>query len=327
MAQGKIFLFTGKNTEELLCEKRRWATEFTARCGDADFLLLRAQGLTVPELTDAVTTAPFLAQHRLVMVEGIPRFDADQMKRCAEAVHEKCILVFLEAAPDGRLAGVKALQKLATVKTFEPRTGADLKVFLQKELAARGKIMAPAALALLVELVGEDQAILVQELEKLSLFSGERPIFEEDVRLLVVPAGEREVWEFSRLLASGNARMALGHVQELLARGEDGHALWNIVLWVLRQYVSVWAAVQEGSTNPADIAKRFSVPFPSVKTFLPVCKRVDRAHMEALLRSASEYDIGLKTGVYRATTEAPEEVLSLLDLLLVRMAELVAPAR
>ncbi len=317
----QIFLFTGENTEELLREKTRWVQEFVSRKGESDLLVVRSSGLTLPDLLDAVSAAPFLADKRLILVEGIPRWTAEEFARIEQSQHSQCVLVFIEPSPDGRLAGVKALQKLATVKEFAPKTGKPLRTFLQEEAKANGTAIDSAALERLIAIVGEDQAMLTQEIRKLSLFAFGRTITVQDVVLLAVPAGEQEVWELSRLLAEGDAAAALAYTKSLLARGEDAQSIWNILLWITRQFVSVWSAVQEGSGNPGDIASKLKVPFPSVRTLLPAAKRSSAQKVTQLLDSAVDDDIGLKTGLYRSTTEAPDEVLALLDLLVLRMAK------
>ena len=320
----QVFLFTGENSEELLREKSRWVQEFTAKHGASDLLVVPASALDLRDLLDAVCTTPFLSERRLVIVEGVPRWTADEMENISSSIHPQCILVFVEPSPDGRLAGIKALQKLATVKEFEPKTGKPLRMALVEEAKKCGASIDPSALEKLIAIVGEDQAMLTQEVRKLSLYAGSRSITEQDVTLLAVPAGEQEIWELSPLLAEGDAKAALVYTRGLLARGEDAHSIWNILLWITRQFVSVWSAAQEGMHAPGDIASRLKVPFPSVKTLLPAAGRTTKEKVVQLLDRAVADDIGLKTGLYRSTTESPEEVLALLDLLIMRMSQAMA---
>lgn len=320
MPSSQLFLFTGENSEELLREKSRWVQEFSAKHGDSDLLVIPAGTVDLRDLLDAVCTMPFLSERRLVILEGVPRWTAEEMENIADSIHPQCILVFIEPNLDGRLAGTKALQKLATVKEFEPKTGKPLCMALAEEAKKQGTSIEVAALEKLIAIVGEDQATLTQEVRKLSVYAGARSITEQDVLLLAVPAGEQEVWELSRLLAEGNSRAALAYTRSLLARGEDAHSIWNILLWITRQFVSVWSAAQEGIRAPGDIASRLKVPFPSVKTLLPAAGRSSKEQVITLLEQAVEDDMGLKTGLYRSTAESPEEVLALLDLLVMRMS-------
>lgn len=320
MSSSQLFLFTGSNSEELLREKKRWIDEFSIKHGEADLLVLPASALDRRDLLDAVCTMPFLSGRRLVVVEGVPRWTAEEFEHIADSIHPQCILVFIEASLDGRLAGTKALQKLATVKDFEPKTGKPLRNALAEEARKCGSSIEPAALEALITIVGEDQATLTQEIRKLSVYAGARAISQADVQLLAVPAGEQEIWELSRLLAEGNSRAALAYTRSLLTRGEDAQSIWNMLLWITRQFVSVWSAAHEGIRAPGEIASRLKVPFPSVKTLLPAAGRSSKEQVLTLLEQAVADDTGLKTGLYRSTTESPEEVLALLDLLVMRMA-------
>lgn len=320
MASAQLYLFTGENSEELLREKARWTHEFVSKHGESDLLIVPASTLDKRDLLDAVGTAPFLSERRLVIVEGIPRWTAEEMEMIASSLHQQCVLVFVEPSPDGRLVGVKALQKLATVKNFEPKTGKALRVFLLEEAKKIGGAFEPAALEKLIVIVGEDQGMLAQEVRKLCMYAQGRNVTEADVALLAVPAGEHEIWELSRMLAEGKANSALAYTRMLIARGEDPHSIWNILLWITRQFVSVWSAAQEGITNPGDITSRLKVPFPSVRTLLPAAGRSSKAQVTALLERSVQDDIALKKGGYRSTAESPEEILALLDLLVMRMS-------
>ena len=228
--------------------------------------------------------------------------------------------MFVEASTDGRLEREKKLQKLATVKEFEPKTGKILRTYLLEEVKKIGGSIDASALEKLIAIVGEDQAMLTQEIKKLCLYAHDRNVNEADVSLLAVAGGEQEIWELSRMLAEGNAKAALMYTRGLLAKGEDPYSIWNILLWITRQFVSVWSATQEGITNPGEIASRLKVPFPSVRTLLPAASRSSREQVTALLERAVEDDIALKTGGYRSTAESPEEILALLDLLVMRMS-------
>lgn len=304
----------------MLREKRRWMQQFSSRHGDSDLLLASAKDIDLRTLLDAVGTAPFLAEKRLLLIDGIPRLSAEECELLIRSMHAQCILVFLEPEPDGRLASVKALQKLATIKDFELKKGKALKVFLQNEAKLEGVTVDDDALDRLLAIVGDDEAMLRQEIRKCALFVGNRCVTRQDIEQLAVPGGEQEIWELSRLLGSGNAQMSLLFVHSLLQRGEDAFSIWNILLWIIRQYVSVWSLVQEGVHNSAEIARRSHVPFPSAKTLAPVASRTSCASLRSLLEQATKNDVELKTGGYRSTAESPEEVQCLLDLLVLKTA-------
>jgi DNA polymerase III delta subunit len=140
-----------------------------------------------------------------------------------------------------------------------------------------------------------------------------RPVTAADVTELAVPSGEQEIWALTNYLAAGRREDALRYAQRLLERGEDAFSLWNILLWMLRTLTTVTAAVQAGERQPAQIASLYRVPFPTAKNLLPLASRLSLPSLRALVEWGAAADVQLKTGGYRATQEAPQELTALID--------------
>lgn len=115
------------------------------------------------------------------------------------------------------------------------------------------------------------------------------------------------------LLALGKHNDALAFASALLLRGESPHALWNMFLWIISQLTLVHCALQDGIRSPQDIAKQTGVSFPSARTLTPLARRISQKQLATLVDSFTEIDRELKTGGYRSTAEAPEELYALLD--------------
>ncbi|KKW38530.1 MAG: hypothetical protein UY85_C0029G0014 [Candidatus Peribacteria bacterium GW2011_GWB1_54_5] len=124
----------------------------------------------------------------------------------------------------------------------------------------------------------------------------------EDVRTMVACSAEREVWKLMDYLGDGRIDEALRYVHELLDRGFSPQALVEVV-----------ACVEDGETNPWTIARDLHVHGAGVRAILPSARKMDRTFLERILRNALAADRGLKTGMFKATNEAPEELLALID--------------
>lgn len=320
MAQ--VFLFTGQNAFALREEKKAWKDRFIEKHGDTNLSVLDGAGLTLRVLLDEVSVAPFAAEKRLVMVEGIPKFSKEDIESLDHVMHPDCVLAFWDPKPDKRLAGTKALLAAATVREFAPLTGHPLRQWVRSTSSLLGTPLEDAAIGLLLDIVGEDQDMLWQEIQKLSIARPMSAVSAADVRALAVPSGEQEVWHLSNLLAEGRTAEALHYARGLLQRGEDPHSLWSILLWVLRSLVAVHAAAADGNTQPARVATAAGVPFPTARTLLPLGGSVPFPKLRSLHSWAVAADIALKTGGYRSSGDAQQELLALIDRLIVRFGEL-----
>ncbi|MBI3816207.1 DNA polymerase III subunit delta [Candidatus Peregrinibacteria bacterium] len=318
----QVFLFIGENAFALVREKRTWLGEFMRKHGSDNLILLRAAEITYRSLLDEIGVAPFIAEKRLVVVDGIPKFSPEEIEGVFRHIHPACVLVLSDAKPDRRTAAVKELLKRATVKEFPHLRGAKLTAWMRAVAQSQGSSLGEAEAASLIALSGEDEETLCNELLKLCLFAPDQPITREVIRALAVPSGEQEVWHLLQLLSGGKADEALAYARALLQQGEDPFALWNMLLWMCRHLVSVCAAASEGRRNPAKIASELHVPFPTAKTLVGLSARIDLRDLRAFLTWLVDAEIALKTGQYRATQEAPQELLVLLDRLIMRCAGL-----
>ncbi len=316
-----IFLFTGENGYALSQEKQRWLREFATKHGPENLTRLEAAGLTFREFLDEISAAPFIAEKRLVLVAGVPRFSKEEMKRIPDVMHEQTVLAFFDAKPDKRLGGLKELERVATKKNFMVLKGAEVRAWVLTFTKSLGTEISKDAAQLLLTVVGIDQAFLATELQKLTLRASGRGITADDVRELAVPSGEQEVWALMNMLASGKTAEALAFTEEQLRSGKSPQALWGMLLWTLENISVVRAAVMEGIRNPAKIAQA-GVPFPSVRTLRSLCERINDEDLRTLLDRTIEADIALKTGGYRATAEAPEELVALIDRYVLEASEL-----
>ncbi len=320
--EAQYYYFTGENAYALREELRVWKEQFIRKHGAENFLQMDASDVTLRTLLDEVGVAPFIAQKRLVVLRGTPSLDAEEVEKLAKLLHPDCVLVIADSAPDKRTSAYKALKKFATVKEYEPLKGKQLLQWMTRMAASYQSTFSQGAVEHLVELAGEDQDVLSREVEKLSLHAVGRSISKEDIHLLFPFTREQEVWRLTQLLAEGRGDQALIYAKTLLQGGEDPFSLWNLLLWMLRTLVTVTAAVQAGVRQPAAIASQYKVPFPSARNMLPLAQRIDLSALASLVYWAAATDRELKTGGYKASKEAPEELVALIDGFVLRCSRL-----
>lgn len=310
--KARIFLFTGENSYALREERRHWVESFTSKHGIENLLVYPGSGLRVRDLLDSIATAPFLAENRLVVVEGLPLWKAAEIVSVADVIHPQVVLLFLDIG-GGRRPMLKEFQKIAQVREFPLLSTKALEQWMQAFLAARGgRGVAPAARARLRETLGDDQDFLATELEKLAIAAGDREILPEDIDVHTIPA-EGVLWRLTDLLVAGKTGEALRVARHLRARGADAHAIWNLLLAFLKNVVRVAAVVAEGTLQAPAIAAQAGVPFFAARALLPFARRTALPVLRSALDAAVAADSDLKTGALRATEESPEELLALID--------------
>ncbi len=313
-----MHLLTGENLHELLQEKQRWIHEFERKFGPENYSRVDGSKASVRDLLDEVSVQPFLSEKRLVVVDGVPKATKEEIQNLSACTHPQNILLIVDPKPDKRSGGVKELLSSANVRTYQPKTGAPLKQWIMSYVAQSGCTLNEGAIAQLLEFTGEDQAALASEIEKLAAFKPGQTVTADDVELLCVPSEEGVVWKISDLLAAGSKMQALAYAHRLLDRGGDAYGLWAILTSMLKNLVSVHAASEAGHHAAADIAESTGVHPFAVRSLLKHAQRTTAKQLQSFVSWASECDIALKTGGIRATDEAPQEILALVDEFILR---------
>lgn len=310
--------FTGENAYALRSRVRFWTTEFVRKHGEENFLRVYGDDIGVRELIADVSSAPFIAEKRLVVLEGLPSaLDRDMAALLLREKHDDVILLIVEAKPDKRLGAVKDLMAAAHTEEFAPLSPAQMRTWALHRVAELGCDLPSNVLDVLLERVGDDQAFLDQELQKLALYATGRPVTTQDIDAVVLCLAEREIWALMDIIGTGDVSAALSYCDRLLRQGESAHGLWAIFLWMLSSMTPIKGAIEEGITSPPAVAKQCGVSFGSARAMIPAVKKLSRSDLFTIVASAAEYDVQLKTGGFKATVEEPQELRAIIDRMIV----------
>ena len=214
---------------------------------------LEGQHLALNELRSKCDTAPFLSSYRLVIVDGLlGRFEIKQNKprsrkgksrngagewegldSYVKQMPETTVLVLLDQDVGGNNPLLKKLAPLAEVRTFPLLKGRDLKAWIRQRVKEESGDITPQAVNLLAELIGGDLWAMHGEIQKLLLYSQERPVREDDVTKLVSHIQEANIFALVDAVAEGRTELA----QRILHRlYDEGVAPTYILVMITRQF-------------------------------------------------------------------------------------------
>lgn len=206
---------------------------------DLNIVVLEGKRLKLQALAAACEAFPFLADKRLVLVEGALKqlkagTERDAIRAYLPAVPPTTDLVFVEGADIDRRSSIfNYFKQQNAVREFQPREGADLQRWLHERARELSTSLRPEAGELLVEYVGKDGRGLLNEVDKLAAYAGAgNAIGPDNVRLLVPDSSESSIFEFVDALASRRLGAALRLLHDLL---DDGAAATYLLFMIARQ--------------------------------------------------------------------------------------------
>ncbi|HUS91107.1 MAG TPA: DNA polymerase III subunit delta [Phycisphaerae bacterium] len=268
--------------------------------GDADRQLCISSfddSAELADVLDEVRTLPFLAPRRLVIVR-----EADAFVSAHRAALEK----FLQSPPasatlmltvrswpsNTRLA--KIVAKIGQAIDCSLPKHDSLRRWLADAAARRGKRIAPDAAELMAQWVGRDLAALDAEMEKLSLYVGERTdVTVQDVSVLVTSSAGPAAFELTNAITDGNARAALEALSGMLQTRGDEFKTLGMIAWHLRR------ATMAKESLLAGLGERQAVPnMPPgpARAFLAMLKRRPLSAFHEDFRRLIRADLAMKSG-------------------------------
>ena len=280
--------------------------------------ILEGQKVTPGELRAVVETVPFLAENRLVIVQGLlGRFETqnkarrpkkaspsngreNNAKSFAEAVAnvpESTVVVLT----DGRIKSANPLLKQlsgARVMSFPLLRGDVLRQWTMKEAAAQGADMSPQAVDLLARLVGGNLWIMSSEINKLALFASGRRIEVDDIKAVVSSAQEANVFAMVDAIMEYKVGVAETLLEQLLQQGASPAYLLVMLSRQVRMVVRA-RELRRQRRPDAEIQSRLGLKseFPFRKT-LEQAQRYPLERLKSVYKRLLQADLSIKTGRY-----------------------------
>jgi DNA polymerase-3 subunit delta len=293
-------------------------------------MVLEGRQVTPEQLRAACETVPFLADKRLVIVEGLlERFESkgktarkksSRQPEPADA-YKPIIDGFKNLPPFTELVllggGVKAtnpllreLASVAKVRFFPMIKFNQLNQWIERRVALQGKGsgISPKAAALMARLVGNDLWTMANEVDKLVLFTGGRPIEEADVKAVVTNAQDASVFN----MVDAILEFRVGSAQELLQQlFRQGMAPAQILVMLSRQVRIIFQVkeMRDRGRSRGDIQTKLGLTSDFVlRKAWDQADKYSPARLIEVYHKLLDADISIKTGKY----ESPELVLDIL---------------
>lgn len=293
-----ILFFYGPNTYAARQQISKLITQYQEKSG-SDFGLERIDGSTVTAeiLRAALLAAPFLANSRLAIIEGLGsnKTVAGGVEDLIADVPETTVAVFYDPEVDQRTSYFKTLSKRAQTVKFEALSVPKLQQWIVRIAREAGAEIERPAISRLLELAGEDQWRLSHEVAKLAAYRS--PITVETVAVLVEEVHTETVFSLVEAMTAGKPEVALPLYRQLRSNGQNEMYLLTMTIWQLRNLLLAKTA---GRMSAGELAKAAGMS-PYVAG-----KMLSKRHLfhEGALKSAFvaaiDTDYQIKSGVGRA---------------------------
>lgn len=281
---------------------------------------------SIDRIVSAARTVPMMAPKRFVLVRSLERWDKqkasddddanandddaqttplDELNEYAKAPIDSTCVVLIATKLDGRRRLVSLARKQGFLVECNPLDAQELVVWVESECQARGHDIDRETAALIAELVGPELSPIVDAVERLSLFVGEKKSIDDDaVRHCVTRTSASDTWAVVAAVQRRDLAAALGTLKEAYDPRDRGLPMLGAIAWSIRQLAKYKTALDDGA-GAGEASRRAAAFSPSRSRELAERARALKPRdLERWITVLAETDLALK-----GSKRAPDAVL------------------
>jgi DNA polymerase-3 subunit delta len=296
-----VYLLAGTDRPKIGRALRRLRSRF----GDEAVELLSAEAASGEEVAAGLNSLGLFGAGRLVVVHGVERWkkaDAEALDGyLADPVDGTVLALVADETAKHDALGELVARRGGGVLAFDIPRPKDPSVWVRGEFARLGAQATDDAARRLVEVAGEDIALLEQEVEKLATWADGEQIGPREVEDLAVPVHESPTWALSDAWGARNVGEVLAACEVELEKGVEPF----LIAVRLAAQVGLVHAVQtlaDEGLGAREIAGRVKKHEFRVRKAIGHAERYSRDELDAATVRLAALDAALK-GASRVSNE------------------------
>lgn len=294
----QVYLLYGE--EEYLKNqyKKRLRAAILPEDDTMNFSFFGGKGVDLRQVIDQAETLPFFADHRLILVEqsGLFKSSASELADYLPQMPRETILLFVENEVDKRNRLFKAVKQLGRVVELGRQDERTLQSWVMGSLKREQKSITGDALAMFLEMTGDNMENIASELEKLLCYTqGRTGIEVRDVEEICTVTTENRVFDMIRAVAEKQQKKALELYYDLLALKEPPMRILFLIARQFNQMLQM-KALREQGLDGAAVAQRAGVAPFIAKRSLAQASRFTMKELWQGVEDCVEAEAAVKTG-------------------------------
>ena len=271
---------------------------------DINTTMLDGNIVTIEELLTSLSTVPFMADRRLVIVEGLLNRLGGSKKDLGEWLNfpdllkdlpptANLLLIEREPIPSNKLLSI--ILRLGQVERFSPLRHRDLLDWINARCSKLGLEIERTAVALIADSVGSELRLIDSELNKIKTYSRGRLITREDITLMVPYVRQQNVFRVVDSVIEGRTRDALNASSMLIGLGESPSGIVRMIERQLR-FLILAKHLLSRKIPTGDIGKHINLSgYPLQKT-LEMERKISQARIMSMHDNLLKSNIRVREG-------------------------------
>lgn len=315
-----VYLFSGEENyfkQEALreIEKKLFTTGEVIASKEFNYNCYSALDVPAETIISILTTVPFLAEKRLVVVKNIDEWKEKEEQQIInyldKAVKSSCFLLITSKRIDPKNPLSIKVNQVGIIVDFVIPFEKEILSWIRKRFNEEGKIISPSAAELLLELTGNNLFNLNNEIEKICLYNKEKREIHDEI-IFSLSAEERiyQINELNRILFENKPGKALKILNNLITEGEKGTKILGSISQRVRQFIYA-LSLKEQKLSDEEIRTKLKISKFFDPLFFTQVKKFDKKKLNQFLEYCLEADFEIKTGQKTAQIALENLILKL----------------
>jgi DNA polymerase III subunit delta len=253
--------------------------------------------IDITDWTNGLYDLPMFNPIRLIIAGEFSDLKNEQVEFLLEYLKNPSpdvILLLLSYKIDKRKTRLLSILEHGLVcEAKHPKTE-DLAMWIKGFAGERGKTIEPQAIEFLKERYESDLARIEKELEKTSLYLGERTVIKkENIEFTSTGVSSCSIFDLSPVLASKNKKMLLERLQKLLNAGEHPILINSTLMNRIKKLLLGYDVLSSGGSD-SELSKEVGVPVFYLASFKSELKNYKKEQLIKMYRRCMNIDSELK---------------------------------
>lgn len=286
-----IITLTGENSFARSAELKKIVDDFVSEHSDMALERLDGEEVEYQKIYDALTSLPFLASKKLVVLRS-PSANKEFVEKAEELLKnlsETTDVILVEPKFDKRSSLYKFLKKSTDFHEFNELDENGLAHWLADQAKATGGNINPADARFLVERVGLNQQLLAGELDKLLLYDPQ--ITRSNIEILSEPTIQSSIFELLDAAFADNSKKAMELYDEQRRMKIEPQQIIAMLAWQFHVLALIKTAGERSAEQIASEAK--INPFV-VRKSLNVARKLTLLELKKQVSDLLTLDVRLK---------------------------------
>lgn len=287
--------------QEIYLQKQYRDKLMNALVGDGDSMNVwhvHGKDYSIPQLIDFAETMPFLAERRVIILEGtgVLKSGGEALAEYFTAPCDTTTWILVETECDKRSKLFKAADKAGLCIEFGVQDETTLKRWILGILKKENKQITQATLELFLEKAGTDMNVIRMELEKLLCYTLNKNVIESaDVEAVCITRITGHIFDMVDAIGVRDQQKALNLYNELQALREPPIR----ILFLIGRHMNILLQIKDlkkrGFDNKA-MAPKVGVPPFTVGKYIKQAGMYKTSQLKLVLERCIQADEAIKNG-------------------------------